>query len=262
MEEQIFLFVAGLFAGVVSGLLGIGGGVILVPALYFFFQYFSYPESIIMHMVIATSLASMVLTSFSSAVLHIKSHNVQKNILLATSMGIIVGGTVGANLAHFIPHKVLAILFCLFLFGVGIRFFWNVSLAFIKAKQCYVFPGGICIGFFSAILGIGGGVIALPFFSSLSMPFIRAIGTAAYTTFLSATIGSISYALVGYFHHIYMARSVGYVYIPAVVIVGISMLFTTRIGVVLSKKLPCRVLEKFFAILVFFTAISMLYHIF
>ena len=261
MFDLSLLFLIGLVAGLLSGLLGIGGGIILVPSLFFILPYLS-SFTKLMQTVIATSLSAMVFTTFLSFLFRLKTKSVELKNLTYLPFLIIIGCLFGSLTSHLISHETLVLIFSFFLMLISLKFFFNWDFKLKTKKKKIMIIAGPLIGFISSFFGIGGGVIALPLFMSFNFPLETAIGTSAFATFLTSFFGSISYAAIGYFQHIKQADSFGYVYIPAFISIGIAMLITTPIGVWISKLMPTKLLKKIFAVILFITAINMIRYLF
>jgi len=261
MFDLTLLFCVGLVAGLLSGLLGIGGGIILVPSLFFILPYLS-SYTKLMQTVIATSLSAMVFTTFLSFLFRLKARNVEMKNLIYLPLLIIAGCVLGSLTSHLVSHKTLVLVFSFFLILISLKFFFDWELKLKAHSKKIMIPSGFLIGFISSFFGIGGGVIALPLFISLNFPLEKAIGTSAFATFLTSFFGSISYAIIGFFQHVRQPDSLGYVYIPAFISTGIAMLITTPIGVQLSKVISTKIIKKIFAIILFVSALNMVRYLF
>lgn len=255
--DWLFLSLIGLLAGVISGLLGIGGGVILVPALFFFFHYLDVSTTWLMHLVIGTSLASMVVTTLVSVVFRIFQKRLDWKIANFLALGIVIGSVSGAYLVHLLPSKALIRIFSLFLLLLAIYYFTNIQLRFVVRGKKHLPIFGCLIGFLSSLLGIGGGVVTLPILKAYRLEIKQAAGISSMATFLTSFVGSISYLWIGFIHQIHYPESIGYIYIPAFIVIGITTACTVFLGIKLSQILSDLVLKKIFSIALFLTAITM-----
>jgi uncharacterized membrane protein YfcA len=180
MEWLVYLGV-GAGAGILAGLLGVGGGVVIVPALVFAFTGLGYPAEHIMHLALGTSLASIMFTSVSSFRAHHKRGAVLWNVVKAITPGIIVGTYAGTYVASMLSTNFLKGFFVVFLYWVSIQMLLN-----IKPKPKRALPGtpgmfaaGSTIGVVSSLVGIGGGSLSVPFMALCNIPMHTAVGTSA-----------------------------------------------------------------------------------
>lgn len=265
MISTLLIFVLlGVFAGILAGLLGIGGGLVIVPILVFTLPPLGIPQEHLMHIALGTSLASIIFTSISSMRSHNKRGAVRWDIFKAITPGIILGTFLGSLSTSFMNTNFLKGIFVVFLYYVASQMLFG-----LKPKASRQVPGskgmftaGSVIGIFSSLVGIGGGTLSVPFLTMCNVVIHTAIGTAAAIGLPIAIAGTIGYVWTGLGTEGLPSYCVGYVYLPALIgIVSASML-TAPIGVRLAHSLPVNKLKKIFAVLLIVVATRMLISIF
>jgi uncharacterized membrane protein YfcA len=248
----------GAFVGFFAGLLGVGGGGIMVPMLTTLFLAQGFPLENVVHMALGTSMAAIVLTSIASLRAHHAHGAVRWEIVRSITPGILLG-TFGATfLASRASTAGLAIFFAVFMAYVSLQ-----MLANIKPKPSRELPGplglsavGVGIGGVSALVAIGGGSLSVPFMMQ------NAIGTSAAIGLPIALAGTLGYLINGWGAEGLPAFTLGYVYLPALVLVaGVSM-WTAPVGARLAHRLPVATLKKIFAGVLMALCVKMLYGIF
>lgn len=249
----------GLFAGTLSGLLGIGGGSIIVPALAFAFSHQHIDENIAVHMAAATSLAIMVITTQMSVRNHRKKIEINWDIFKRLLPGTLTGVIIGHILSMYLSGHSLKICFAIFLFVVAIRmlgFEVRENLHAELPSKTIMHVAGLFIGSKSGLLGIGGGGITIPFLTYYQISMRQAIAISALISFTVASFG----AFLNIIHHTHVeiAWATGYIYWPAVILTAIPSTFGSKFGVFLSHKLPIKILRKVFAILLLCTAVDLI----
>lgn len=252
----------GILAGFLAGLLGIGGGVIIIPGLASIFAYQDIPANVIMHMAASTSLTTVI---FSSAVAVISQHRSQQvdwNLFGQLAFGIVIGTASGAITANALSSHVLKIIFALFIFFIAIKMLLAkkaVTTEKFQLGKIGQIITGIIIGFASGVLGIGGGVISIPIFLRLGLTPHTAAGTSSACVLLLAIVGAISFILIGAHQTAYLpAGSTGYIYWPAVICIAAASMIFVPVGTKFARKLPGTTLKKVFAIFLLLVAIEML----
>lgn len=244
----------GLFAGAIAGLLGVGGGLIIVPILVALYTLQGFPPASIVQLAVGTSLATIVFTALSSLSAHHRRGAVDWGIMVQLSAGIVLGAWLGGVLAHWMGGALLAVAFGLFELAVA------VQLAFGRQPAPHrTAPGrlrnaqaGVLIGALSALLGIGGGTLTVPYLVWHNVGVHRAIGTSAACGFPIALIGALGFALVGRHVADLPAGSSGYVYWPAVGAISITSVAAAPLGARLAHRLDQGRLARLFA---FFLAV-------
>lgn len=238
----------GAIAGFISGLLGIGGGMIVVPALLMIFKLLNFPFENMMQMAIGTSLTAMIFTAGSSAWAHHKTVNWY--IFKALIPGIFLGSILGAMIAHILPTEILQVIFGIFLCVLGTYFLLTAKIkeveATIKPDYFIIHLMGLMIGSISSILGIGGGIITVPMLLMLGTSMQNAISTSATTGFLIATVGALSFLFLGLTEE--SNGTIGYVYIPAFVVIGLTAAIMAPLGAKYSYSTSTVVLKRIFGI--------------
>jgi uncharacterized membrane protein YfcA len=250
----------GAFAGVLAGLLGVGGGIVIVPVLTFLFTAQQLPDNHIIHLAIGTSLASIIFTSLASFRAHHFRGAVRWEVFRSISPGIITGTLTGSWVAAQLPTHYLKGFFILFLYYVALQIFLNVRPA--PTRQLPggkgMFGVGSLIGGISSLVGIGGGVMSVPFLIWCNLELRYAIGTSAAIGFPIALAGGVGYAANGLAIKTLPSWSLGFVYLPALVCISMASASTAPLGVRLAHTLPVTQLRKFFALFIIFMATKML----
>lgn len=252
----------GVFSGLCAGLLGIGGGVITVPALVFVFSLIGFPQAHGMHTAIGTSLASMILTATTSTIAHHRYRGVLWKITYSMLPGLIVGCLLGAFIAHFFSSVFLEVFFGIFVCALG------SSILFVKKKKKKTAPkpkkmvfyswSGLGIAAFANLLGIGGGVFTVPLLLKYRFPTQQAVGTSASITLIIALFGSLSYFYFG-LDQIPIGSNFGYIYLPAFALVGLATIICAPIGARLAYRISDRYLKKIFAVALIIIGILMIF---
>ncbi|MDJ0781965.1 MAG: sulfite exporter TauE/SafE family protein [Desulfosarcinaceae bacterium] len=251
----------GAVAGVLAGLLGIGGGLVIVPMLVVCFSLQGVADTVIMHLALGTSMASIIFTAVSSFMAHHRRGAVHWDVVRRIVVGIFVGTFLGTCIAARLTTDFLKFFFVIFLYYVATQMLTNR-----KPKASRQLPGmagmfgvGNVIGAVSSLVGIGGGTLSVPFMIWCNIPVHHAIGTSAAIGFPIAIAGTIGYLLNGLGAVDLPQLSLGYVYFPALLgIVCVSVL-TAPLGVRLAHSLPVDRLKRVFAILLYIVATRMLW---
>ncbi len=261
IEILVFSLFIGLMAGFLAGLFGIGGGLVIVPALVILFERQAFPESSIMLMALGTSLATIMLTSLASARAHHRLGAVIWPAVFHLAPGLIVGTVLGSLFAEHLASKQLKWIFCVFLIWVALQMAFKVNLNFGARHRNKYIDGavGSLIGFISALVGIGGGTLTVPYLASGQMSIKNAVAVSSACGFPIALGGAFSYAWLGWHVPGLPVWSVGYIYLPA--FLGIVLLSTLSVplGARLTHRLPTQKLKRYFALLLVLVATKMLW---
>lgn len=247
-----------------AGLLGVGGGLIIVPVLAFVFAAQHFPEAYILHMALGTSLASIAFTSISSLRAHHAHAAVDWPIVRRITPGIVAGTLLGSVLAAWLSTVFLKVFFVAFLFYAGTQMLLNIrpKAARQLPQLTGMFVAGSIIGAVSSLVGIGGGTLSVPFMTWCNVALHRAIGTSAAIGFPIAVAGAFGYAANGYGLAGLPANSFGFIYLPALLGVAIASVLTAPFGARLAHRLPVPKLKRIFAMLLYVLAFRMLASLF
>jgi uncharacterized membrane protein YfcA len=251
----------GALAGISSGLLGIGGGIIIVPALSAIFsQNTDIPAHYAMHLAIGTSLATMIATLASGVYAHHRQGTVHWPLAKSIFPGLVAGTVLGAFIAAFLPARFLTIFFSVFLIIVSLRMLFQRKdgVEMEISNQLRQMIAGI-IGVLSGILGAGGGSLMVPFLLRCRLKMNEATGTSLACGFVVSLIATICFMLSGLFTAVKLPDSTGYIYWPAFFgLVTASVLFAP-VGAMLANKLPTELLKRIFAIFLLCVAADMVF---
>lgn len=270
IPAEYWLYLAtGAMAGLLSGMFGVGGGTIIVAIISEIFIQLGFAPEHIMHIAIGTSLATIVLTSISSASAHHRQHNVDWMVVIKIAPAIIVGALLGSVLAAKLHSFGLSLIFAIFVLVIATQLLLknsskknNVEEAAIPHQNKYLISAGLIIGAFSSLVGIGGGSLSVPYLMASKLNMRRAIGTSAAIGLPIALAGTLGYIINGWHVTNLPAASIGFIYLPALIGISLSSMFTASYGAKLALKLPISILRKLFALLLYLVGFNMLWHLF
>lgn len=249
MHSYLLYLTAGACAGFASGLFGIGGGVILIPALLFVFTSHGIPDSVAMHLAVGSSLASIMATSASSVGTHALLGDVLWDVFKSMVIGLVIGALLGAQVAGLLSGLVLKRIFGLFVLMMAAQMgFDGQPPASQNLPGKYGLLGaGLVIGLMSSLIGIGGGSLMVPYLTWCGAQMRQAVGTSAATGFPIAMAGSIGFIIAGWYEPTLPGATTGYVYWPAVVSIVVASILLAPLGAGLAHRLSARVLKRVFA---------------
>lgn len=262
IEYYFGLIIIGIVAGFASGLLGVGGGFLIVPFQYFLLKHIGIAPDLAMLISLGTSLAIIIPTASSGAYQH--SKKLDNIIGPGIKLGIfgIIGSLIGGFVASALPSRILEIIFGLLLLFISIR---NILSRDKKEKEAKfdfnlitIAITGLFVGFFSGLLGIGGGIFLIVILTMLlGFTMIQAIGTSSVFISLTAIGGTISYIISGWGVNTF-PYSLGYVSIINFILIACFSVPLARVGAKYAHKLPEKRLKQVFGAVVFYIALKML----
>lgn len=254
----------GSVIGFMAGLLGIGGGMVLVPILLFVFGLqgpdAGFPPAHLMHMALATAMATIPFTSASSMRAHHVRGSVDWRVVLGMLPGLALGAALGTLVAGTVPGRPLAIFFAAFIFYAATAMFFD-----LKPKGTRVLPGrlglvlvGAVVAFLSSFLAAGAAFMTIPFMTRCNLPLKRAVGTAAAIGFPLGLAASIGYVMAGLQAGPLPQYSLGFIYLPALAMIVVPSMLTAPLGASASHRMPMKQLRFVFALTLYGIALRML----
>lgn len=261
----VLLLIVGLFAGVLAGLLGVGGGIVIVPALYHVFGYLDIDPAIRMHLAVGTSLATIIPTSIRSVLSHNKKGAVDGSLLKRWAAPLFIGVLIGTALASIVDNTGLTLVFAVVALGVACH------MAFVSGEWRLrdQLPGGpvgalvpTLIGGISAMMGIGGGTLGVPTLTAFSVAIHRAVATAAGFGLIIAIPGTAGFIIAGWGAANLPLGSIGYVNLLGFAVIVPATLLAVPWGVKIAHWLPPRPLRLAFAFFLAATSLRMFWDIF
>lgn len=272
---MLIIFISCIFlgslVGFLAGLLGIGGGLIVVPALVYLLPYLTInndvmghvalnPE-VIMPMALGTSLSAIVMTSSSAAWAHQKNNNIPWEITKPLMFTVALGALLGAFIADNLSAKALTNFFAIAVFLLA-----SYMLFSIRSSSAKEMPSNVKLQFISlftgivaSLMGMAGGAILVPVLTFFGMPLRHCIGIATVCGVMVALFGSLGYIVSGFNNELLPAWSLGYVYLPALLGIVLTSSLFAPVGVKYANKLPVQTLKKAFAIFLIIVAIKMVF---
>jgi uncharacterized membrane protein YfcA len=250
----------GAFAGVLAGLLGIGGGLVIVPALSFVYAMRGVDGGHVQHLALGTSLASILFTSVASFLSHHRRGAVLWPAVVRISPGILAGGFAGTAIAGRLSTFELRAILVVFLYAVAVQFFIDRKLR--PGRGLPEWPGfalaGAVIGIVSSLVGIGGGSLSVPFLVWCSVAVRTAVGTSAAIGFPIALAGTLGFVYQGLRVSGLPDFTLGFVHLPALAGIVVPSVLCAPLGARLAHRLPARRLRRLFAAFLFVAATRML----
>jgi uncharacterized membrane protein YfcA len=252
LSEELALYLAfGGLAGLLSGLFGIGGGVVIVPFLAWFFSRRGFAADTIMITAVATSLATIVATSISAVYAHHRRGAVRWETVLRLAPGILLGSVAGSVIADHLPADGFKLVFALFLLYVAGRMFRTRKAATEWRRPPgagFLTAAGMAIGAVSSIVGIGGGTLSVPFLVKSRFCMRSAVATSSACGFPIAVAGSLTYVALGWGEPLLPEWSLGYIYLPAFAGIILTSIPFAPLGARLAHGLPTGGLKRIFAL--------------
>ena len=261
----ILLFLLlGTFTGFAAGLLGIGGGMLMVPFITMLLTARDFPRELIVHMAIATSLSTIMFTSLSSVRAHHKRGAVLWPVVKVLAPGILIGSWIGPWIGTQLNSFGLALFFAIFVgFSATQMLMDKKPSASRELPQAPgMFGAGTIIGVLSGLVGAGGGFISVPFMTWCNVKIHNAVATSAALGFPIALAGTLSNIYFGMNEPGLPPGSLGFIYLPALLVISFASVFTAPYGAKTAHALPVKSLKKVFAIVLYALAAYMLYKAF
>ena len=258
----IELAMLGLCTGVLAGLLGIGGGMIMVPFITIILSGRGVAPNLAVKMAIATSMATILFTSISSVRAHHKRGAVRWDLVKGLAPGIILGGAVASfGVFAMLKGSWLALVFAAFVSFSATQMFLDkkpVPTRQVPGTTGLIGAGGV-IGFLSGLVGAGGGFVSVPFMTWCNVAIHNAVATSAALGFPIALANVAGYVISGQSVQNLPPHSVGYIWLPALAVIASCSVLTAPLGARLAHKLPVKQLKRVFASILYLLAFYMLY---
>ena len=255
------LLAMGSAGGFAAGLLGIGGGMVLVPFLTMIFSARGFPQEVVVHMAIATALATIMFTSLSSLRAHHKHGAILWRVVALMAPGIVAGSWIGPWLGKQMDTQLLAAVFAAFVAFSATQMILNK-----KPHAARELPGpagmvaaGTGIGAVSGIVGAGGGFLSVPFMSWCNVRIHNAVATSAALGFPIALSGTIANVVYGWSEAGLPEHSLGFIYLPALVVISAASVLLAPFGARAAHRMPVQKLKRIFALILYALAAYMLY---
>ncbi len=259
----IAFIIIGALAGILAGLLGIGGGLVTIPGLVLTFTLIGMPSEEIMHMAVGTSLASMIFCALSSSFNHLRRKNVEIRIAKKLFPGAIIGAIIGALVAKMLPSHFLKIYFGIFVILIALRIFFtkpkDITGEVRLPHTSILMAIGLGVSFLSISLGIGGGIFVVPTLTAFHVRLKKAIGTASVMSFANILIGAIAFFIFSVGTSFTYSDSMGFIYFPAFITIAIVSFCCAPLGVKLTHYLPTKWIKKIFAVVLFAAGMTMIF---
>ena len=240
----------GVFVGFFSGLLGIGGGSMIVPVLGLAFVAFNFSPDQVLHLSLGTSLAAMIIATASATRAHHRRGAVRWDLVKRLAPGIVIAGLASGVIARALPLAFLKVFFLCFMGYVAYQIIFG-----LKPRPGSAMPGplattavGFAIGGLSALAGVGGAMLSVPFMMYCDVPFKGAIATSAAISFVVSVAGAIGFVGAGFGEAGLPEGSLGYVYLPAFIGISLTSIFLAPLGAKVAHGMPVDKLKKVFAL--------------
>jgi len=269
-QNQIIFIVTVMAAsavvvGFMAGFFGIGGGLIMVPILFYMFSFVGVEQTIIMHLAIGTSFSIIIPTSIISTMTHMKFKAVDLSIVKTFGVFVAIGVVLGTIFAVSLKTSSLVLFFSIMTMSFAIYFLMakeKINTSLREISLIYRVVCGFLSGFLSAPMGIAGGVINTPILKMFGYPIKVAIGSSAAVGFLIALIGAIGFAISGSYLNTNVPLSLGFVNLPTFLIFAPITMFMAKIGAKTVHKFDKRIIGKLLGIYLFIISCKLFYEYF
>jgi uncharacterized protein len=257
----IMYIILGAFAGLLAGMLGIGGGIVIVPVLIYSFKYQGINPDIVAQLAVASSLAIIIFNSASAVRIHLLNKAVLWPLFSSMAIGILLGSIAGVSIATNVSGSFLEKIIAVFLIIIAVYFLLQREVRkhrTLPDSRITMNAAGGGIGFLATLFGIGGGVLTVPFLSWHSVDIRQAIGTSAACGLLIAMVGATANIIAGWHNSELPTWSLGYLYLPAIVgILPASILFA-MLGAKLAHSLNQNFLRMIFCFFLLLSGVNLL----
>jgi len=262
MFEATFIYLLlGAFAGIAAGLLGVGGGLIIVPVLVAIFLQQSFEPQIVMQLALGTSLATIIFTSASSVLAHHHRSAVAWGMVGKMAPGMLLGAMTGAYIADNVSGEQLKLFFAVFEVLVAIYMLIGAPVATNifqgRLNRTELLGVSVCFGAVSSVLGIGGGTLTVPYLCMRGTKIRQAVAASAACGLPIAVSGAFGYFLLGLDEAALPAYTSGFIYWPALVGIVASSLLTAPLGAAMAQHMPVSSLKRTFAVVLIIMALIM-----
>ncbi|MGJ3495627.1 sulfite exporter TauE/SafE family protein, partial [Piscirickettsia salmonis] len=266
----ILYLIAGAIVGTLSGLLGIGGGLIMVPLLTITLPYYHIPAEYVVHVAVATSLVVVLFNSAQATYSHARNGNVLWNVLFLLSPFAMIGILIGGSIANYLSSKALLTVFAIFLIYTVTRSTLKLirknskktTGPFQLPSKFYSFSYATFVGAASSLLGIGAAATIIPFLRSAKLDMVKCAALATSLSIVTAFSATLLYISSGWHLNPYSDYATGYIYWPAVIGILIGATMTVPLGTRLGRKLKDETLASYFLILLVIILIITIYKLF
>lgn len=255
------LVAMGMFGGFAAGLLGIGGGMVLVPFMTMVFTSLNFPPELIVHMAIATGLGTILFTSISSVRAHHSRGAVRWDIVRRFTLGILIGSWIGPWIGKQMNPLVMAVFFGLFVAVAATQMLVDTKPAGHRELpgRAGMFAAGGGIGMLAGLVGAGGGFVTIPFMTWFSVRIHNAVATSAALGFPIALAGTLANIWYGWGAPGLPAHSLGFIYLPALAIISSASVLMAPLGARTAHRWPVQRLRTVFAYILYALAAYMLW---
>lgn len=247
--------IIGLISGFTAGLLGVGGGLVVVPALIFLFAFTGFPSDHLTQMAMGTSLVSIIFSSATAAISHVIHLGKEAKWFWIIVPCLLLGSILGVIFASALSGTVLKIIFIIFIEVIGFYFIFKTKIT--KKYHASNFEIGslfLFTGFISSMLGLGGGFLIIPFLTFFGLPMRQVISITSMSTLLIAMFGALTFFILGF-----KIEGEGFIYWPAAITIGLTAVISAWLAAKLSHNLPSELLERIFGIWSIFMGIMVVF---
>jgi len=261
LTTWIWCISGGAVAGLLAGLLGIGGGLVIVPLLIYLLPIIGVPPELVVPSAIATSLATICMTTASASRAHAKHGLMEKFWLIRVLPGLSVGAMTGAFLVTVVDPDWLKIIFSVVLIALAFRMALpqKTGEPLTSVSKRLVALGSYIIGTISGLVGIGGGALTVPFLSRMRLPVRQAIAISSLGSFVIGCSSVVMFILNGWLSG-RETGALGLIHVPAWVGISIASVLFAPLGAKLAHKLPVKQLQRVFAAFLILVAIQLIFN--